>query len=143
MVADSEKGYHETAEESEDQDSGCPCSSETHGPEQSPSSDNKSQARRSPIKREKKPRVFGSKVSEAELERMINELPEKNDPCFNRKPKKVYLPRHASYTPLIYDLETIGYTRQQTLWLFGADPEPMIPNVLWMRLKRYKASKNV
>lgn len=82
--------------------------------------------------------TYGDLVSEAELERMIEEVPDKDDPCFQQNTDKVYLPRHASYTPLIYDLETIGYTRDQIIWLFGAHPEPMTRNTIWMRMNRYK-----
>lgn len=82
--------------------------------------------------------THGSVVSEAELARMIANIPDKNDDCFRQKAAAVYLPRHASYTYILHGLAGEGYTHQQILWLFGADPTPMASNVVWMRLKRYR-----
>jgi hypothetical protein len=83
----------------------------------------------------------------ATKEEVFAGIPPPFDQCFNSPPGKRYIPRPTRYTDIVYELEWVrGYTRQQSLWLMGADrpgEKKLDSNNIHMRLKRYSTKQGI
>ena len=80
-------------------------------------------------------------ADDATNDEILAGIPLPSDPRFKKQPGARYIPRGVKHTDIVYELErNRGYTRQQTIWLMGADrpgEKAENSNAICMRLSRY------